>query len=699
MECFIRIDLIDKRWNEVKDMLKVLTPWVSNINLESLEMSFFADKGTNFDSLKPPSSPEVNLCLTILFCLTAKYAHDFVSEIEELWLMLFESQALYTHRISMEIISEYLIQVALQKKNPRAILSGKTILIYLAQLNAFEILIQRITPENMIPYVSDNDVLQPSFIANMKMIDSVLLDTSEEQLFSRTQIALMFISDMILQIPPSVITSHLLTILHVCVVHIDHFSSTLADDSVALLNGTIQALVLDLNEPIISSTERSLIKYEDISPPNFDKLESVAQIKSLVEKLAAIFSGLNSNFRDDWADISFRWGISCPIRHIACRSLQIYRCLSSNISTYDTAKLIFRISTLLGDKIPNVQGYAMECLETIIYMLNSANNIESFFNIWWAGVACLYSPHSWEYAKGIEILCIFPDKLHFDSQKVLDTLSSSKPNSIDGDHILERLLQGLYSDDLSSKTLQVLNILSPLPASVEFLGDVSRRLLYGILSNVTLMMKSFDFPTECNSVFEVSVRLCDLSRSLEFEQLSDLLLSFSKRKFRSKEDFIIQLWSIIYDIYPSDIKYIVSIILKLTSRKNDVEIVLQVLLGLVKVLGPSLFSGLSKSSNFWSPLIDLIQTSASSPGLEAVLDLALTKSDNSETDIRMLFGQSNSNKSHRTSKSVDSRQVRQNLQNVSRNFNAHINGISARNERLKRELESLSNALEQELEK
>lgn len=694
----MRIEMMDNRWNDVKDMLMVLAPWVSNINLGSLEMDFAHEKGRQYDSFKPPTSPEVNSCLTILFCLTAKYSHDFFSEIEAIWLMLFEFLDEFNSRMSMELIAEYLIKVALQKKNPKAILCGKTVLIYLAQLNAFEILIDRITPENMIPYAADNDTLEGTFVANMKMIDSVLLDTSNEQTFSRSQISIMFMSDMILQMTPSAIIPHLSTILHVCLVHIDHFSSIITDDCMSLLNGTIQALVLDLNEPIISSsTGKGIIKYEDLSPPLFEELDSVNRIKSLVDTLTSVFAGLDSDFRNVWAEISFRWGITCPIRHIACRSLQIYRCLSSKINKHDTGKLILRISTILGDRVPNVQGYAMECLTTLIHMLNSVGSLEEYVDIWWAGIACLYSPHIWEYAKGIEILCIFPERLPFDSHTVLDMLASSKPVSTDGDPIFEKMLQGLAMDELASNTLQVFSVLSPLPKSVEFLGDVSQRLLYGILANITMMMKTFDSPVEFSTVFGVSARLGDLSRSLEYDQLSDLLSSFSKRKFRSKEDFIFQLWSLIYDIFPSDMKSIVSVILKLTTRKETVEIVLQVLLGLVRVLGPYKFSSLSKSTNFWSPLIDLIQTNASSPGLVAVLDLALSKSSTSETDLRMLFGQSKSSKSHKKSPSLDARQVRHNLQNVSRNVNSHINSISAKNERLKRELEAVSIALEEEL--
>ena len=695
----MRLDMMDndKRSNDVKDFLILLAPWVSNINLESLEVNFLQKSGRSFDPFMPPSSPEANLSLTILFCLTVQYSLDFLSEMETIWLMLFEFQDEYILRTCLEIIAEFLIQVALLKKNPKAILNGKTVFIYMAQLNSFEILMERITPEGMIPYIRENDSIQDFFSSNMIMIDSILLDTSNQQSFSRTQIAIMFISDMILQVAPSTIIPHLSTILHVCLVHIDHFSSLISEDCTSLLNGTIQALVLDLHEPIISLNAKSMIKYEDLSPPNFVELESVKIIKSIVDTLTTVFSGLKTGFRNEWADVGFKWGINCPIRHIACRSLQIYRFISSEISKNDAGKLILRISTLLGDEVPDVQGYAMECLKTLIYMLNSAESLEDYLEMWWAGIACLYSPHLWEYAKGIEILFIFPDRLLFNSHSVLNTLENSRPKSSDSEPLLQKMFLGLYQDELASKTLYVFNILAPLPKSVEFLGDVSHRLLCGILANVTQMMKSFESPVECKQVFEVSASLCELCTSLEYEQLSDLLLSFSKQKFRNKDDFIFQLWSVIHDIFHPDIKFIVSVILKLTRRKETLETVLQVLIGLIRVLGPLKFSSLSRSTSFWSPLIDLIQSNPSSPGLIAVLDLALSKSSTSETDLKMLFGKSKSSKTLKNN-NLDSRQVRQNFQNVSRNVNSSVSSTFARNERLKMELKEVSMALEEELE-
>ena len=79
------------------------------------------------------------------------------------------------------------------------------------------------------------------------------------------------------------------------------------------------------------------------------------------------------------------------------------------------------------------------------------------------------------------------------------------------------------------------------------------------------------------------------------------------------------------------------------------------------------------------------------------MDLALSKSSTSETDLKILFGKSKSSKTLKNN-NVDSRQVRQNFQNVSRNVNSSVSSTFARNERLKMELKEVSMALEEELE-
>ena len=687
-EIFSRLDNIDGkvRHHDVKDMLLILAPWISNINLSRLEQD------ENVDSGNPPLSPVVNNCLAILFSLTVKYSFDFLSEIAGLWIRLFEYQDSDLNISSMEILIEYLMQVALFKKNPRAILNVKSVFIFLAHDKSFEMLMKRITPEHMLPFESEKSGLNESFLSSMNMIDSVMMDISNHQSLSRTQVAIIFISDMILQIPASVIIPHLCTILHVALIHIDHFASTITDDCISLLNGTLQALVLDLNEPLIPSNRKSYLKYEDITPPEFLDLDSVQKIKELVHNLVSIFSELKFDFTDEWADISFKWGINCPIRHIACRSLQIYRNLSSKIVRKHVGKLILRLSTIVGDQIPDVQGYSMECLQTLLYMLQSDSSIDDYLDVWWAGIALLYSPHIWEYEKGIDILLVFPERLFFESPDILDGIGKAQPKSIKGSSIIEKILQGLYQEKLAAKTSRIFNILASLPKSVEFLGDISQRLLYGILANVSLMMKIFDSPEE-SCVYIYSSGLCDLASSLGYDQLSNLLLSFSKKKFRTKDDFIFQLWSLLCDQYPSDIISIVSIMLKFTARKDLVETVLEVLLGLVRVLGPLKFASLSKSTTFWSPLINLIQTNASSPGLIALLDVALSKTNHLETDLKILFGKSKSPKLS----TFDASQVRHNFLYISRHMNSQSHFIS-RNERLKRELEQVTLAIEEKLE-
>ena len=123
-----------------------------------------------------------------------------------------------------------------------------------------------------------------------------------------------------------------------------------------------------------------------------------------------------------------------------------------------------------------------------------------------------------------------------------------------------------------------------------------------------------------------------------------------------------------------------SVILKFLTRKDSafVETVLQVLQGLVRVLGAINFSNLSKSEKFWSPMIHLIQTSAASPGLIKLLDSALSSGTQhgSETDLKMVFALSSVSSNTLESIERESRKsnhyIRHNFQSVASIVNQSI---------------------------
>ena len=42
-----------------------------------------------------------------------------------------------------------------------------------------------------------------------------------------------------------------------------------------------------------------------------------------------MFAAVAPNIQDDWSRVSLHWATTCAVRHIACRSFQVFRSLLS----------------------------------------------------------------------------------------------------------------------------------------------------------------------------------------------------------------------------------------------------------------------------------------------------------------------------------------------------------------------------------
>ena len=63
---------------------------------------------------------------------------------------------------------------------------------------------------------------------------------------------------------------------------------------------------------------------EDMTPTTTE-LESFRDLSALIKDIIELFAIVVPSIAQDWGDVALEWSTSCPIRHIACRSLQIFR--------------------------------------------------------------------------------------------------------------------------------------------------------------------------------------------------------------------------------------------------------------------------------------------------------------------------------------------------------------------------------------
>jgi hypothetical protein len=739
VEMLVRLDMITPTLHnqEIRGILTFMAPWVGNMRLSQIKKDAETSakrqsdlQGTEVQVLEPP---EIRICLMNLFYMTIRFCDDFPLEVETIWLELVEKEddeqdddVKSDPEMDISIILDYIYEVCIRKRNPSAIAYSKSIIIFLSRglhgASLLESLMDRLTPAHSIP--QDREMKPPEMVGTLRSmpidpVETVLLDMPAKHPLSTNQISLALLSECILQIDPRLILPHAAHLAHAAIVHLDHFSSFVAEESLNLLNALVQALVPDERDLISVKFyyEEGRIPYEDLKPPQTE-LETLPVYEFLVDRLLDILSRVLPEFRRIWGAAALEWGLNCSISHLACRSLQVYRCLSSPVwDKRSLAGLMARCGSLLGDPVREVQGYALDGLLTLRSCAERVNPPHQFLELWWAGLACLYSPHLWEYEQGLKLLLESSCRLDLNDSKVLEGILICRPMSWRGSGVLDMLLKGLTMDSVAEDALTLLNRLVTPPQPSEILDTPERRLLYGILANLPQMMlslgKGFGLGTGVTSdgasgvfsmtstvmggggasimsgansdtvsitlattlssvdVHAVAKELCVLASSQGFDHLSHLLLSFSKQKFRSREDFSSQLWSLLKDKpFDAEVKGMWDFLLKLLNKHQEVEedgsdlqreVVLHILLAMTKSFGPlELMTRLhgkkekrrergeegwtDKAVELWSPLLVLLHEPNLSPSMMESLcglieTLVLHGLSPNDSDLRQVFGE------------------------------------------------------------
>lgn len=676
VEMLYRLDMMPHNSPGIRDILVFLAPWIRNINISHFQSSY-----TDGTSSETAIAPEVKLCLMNLFYLTIRFGVEFVHELEDIWSQVllnseYDFNGMETES-SVSIITSYLVAVSLRKRNPSAVMVSKNITVYMARCEnagglVVDAVMEKIKPEFAVPY--DNATLEQSELADiaralpMDPVDTLLIDMPGRPPFSPTQLSLLLLVDAVLQVPPRHILPHLPTLLHAAVVHLDHPSKFIVDECVCLLGSLVQALVPDESMGLFYTlgNEEWKLRYEDLTPPTILSLSSVKTLGRITDRILQVFTKVVPDLQSAWGGVSLKWGIECPVRHIACRSLQIYRCLSPRVfDKRDLSQLLTRCGSTLGDCVSvDVQGYALDCLLTVKVVAKNACPITEFLELWWAGVACLYSPLKWEYEEGLNLLLDLMSRMSqspTDQLKTSDGIRICKPVTWRGKSCLDMILRGLRVDqELSDKCLKLLNILVPLDNVLD--SGVDQRVLYGICANLPSMMASFESTgsalASSASSPEVSATLAPVYKRAKdlhtlcsslprLSALSHLLLSFSKQKFRSRDDFIGQTLALLKESFPAETSALLDFFLGLfvcetPEDSKTREQVVQILLSMMRVYEPAvLCSKGGKSLDVWSPLLHyLLSQSVVSESLLQLLELILSSGSGSGEAIEeVVFGE------------------------------------------------------------
>ncbi|KAK6455792.1 transcriptional activator leucine zipper [Scheffersomyces xylosifermentans] len=692
---FIRISYMTKYFNLVgnssrRDILSCLLPWVQTVVLTYEEQTEEATekketaRGYSFGNEKQLDQPSL-MVLTNLFEITVKFSSKISNEVEALWVALGSNSSNFDKTI------DFIMSNCLERKNPMFVEYARQIIDYLAYsqpdpLNVIDKFIENLQPKLMVPpqpkSVSSNQsgaaetptTLTPSpsgagnisaspgtispdfpYIADISQIISY---NEKDAAFSVGQISMIFLVDL-LNVSNDRMTEKLPLLLQVAFSLLDHYMFIVQEQAGALLIHLIHSLAPNEKksaETIETLRQRDHFKYlwvyDDL---NNDKkgARTPKNMDLLTRNILEIFSNVAPTLQDDWSRVSLNWATTCAVRHIACRSFQIFRSLLSFLDQSMLKDMLHRLSNTISDETLDIQGFAMQILMTlnaITAELDSEKLID-FPQLFWSSVACLSTIHEQEFIEVLSTMNKFVSKIDLDAPDTVSCLISTFPPKWEGkfEGLQQIVLVGLRSSTAWEPSIKFLDKLNTLKDS-EIIGMGDSRLLSSILVNMPRFLHALDQKFISPEVESTATAISKLAENSGKISLSRILGSLAKNRFRSKKDFLVQTVSTIKDLFFPEFEA-QSLVLLLGLLSNKISWVKLETMSMLKHIFPLVdlqrdeFVGVG--ADLISPLLRLLLTDYAEPALEVLDEAVIISGSQLDRDVlRMSLGNTSMKKEY-----------------------------------------------------
>lgn len=451
---------------------------------------------------------------------------------------------------------------------------------------------------------------------------------------SPMQAAILLLSETMVLRPLS-LYDRLPHILHAHVVQVDHtnvpFRAQLQNGLVRFVETLRRSQVLN-NQPMNDSIDqserreswRSFWEFDDLGGGRRHRKGPPANMEPLVHQIASLSSQLSPDFCRNWTKVAVEWATQCPVRHIACRSLQVVRILGLPIDPPLMAELLVRLSNTASDPSQDIQLFALEVLTTYSDCAKApTGNTALCAQLFWTGVSCLETANDSEFLESIDLLKSVVKSLE---RGHCQEIASSRPQSWESDASLFRplLTKGLRSSQVCSATWSLVKELLNLPDScgiVNWLNGALALLYSACLPWCYHILEAGVMQYEMDEIALNVARVADL---LGMEGLSRVMVSFSRKRFRTKEDFLRQAVNGIREYFlPKFSADILVVYLGLLC--NPLEWLrlqtLAVLKLFLKMIDPSSSSEISELGfDLLTPFLQLLQTNVSQQALDLLAE-------------------------------------------------------------------------------
>ena len=455
-------------------------------------------------------------------------------------------------------------------------------------------------------------------------------------------------------------------LLQVVLILWDHYTSLVQEQAREMLVHLIHELVIskiedqattpnkksieDFVESIRQHDPKVVWAYDDSNGKDDDEIGNRVPIAMtyVTGEVVNLFAIAYPAIREQWAKSTLSWATSCPVRHLACRSFQIFRCVLTSLDQSMLADMLARLSNTIADEFPNTQTFSMEILTTLKTIIGALepSDLLKYPQLFWATCACLTTIHEREFSESLAMLENFLDKIDLSQPGIVQLLIDSKPPRWEGDFdgVQAIVYRGLKSSESLERTLRVLEKLSPLP-NCALVGDRSR-LLFAVLANLPRFLHSFDIDVKDTASIECAETLIKVAEAEGCPHIARSLNGFANGRYRTSKDFLAQSVSAIRSsFFPHrDFESLVFMMGLLTNRlawfKFKTMEILCVIIPDVDTRRPEVAK---HGPDLISPLLRLLQTEFCPQALE-VMDhiMMMSTTPNDKQHIRMSMASSSS---------------------------------------------------------
>ncbi|KAL2133899.1 hypothetical protein VTI74DRAFT_1464 [Chaetomium olivicolor] len=623
-----------------RNVIAVILPWIQAVELK----------------VDPNGGPIAHsyVLLANLLEITIKSSAALHNEVQALW------QALATgpYPGNVRLILDFIISLCLERREQNFVEYAKQIVVFLASTNStpgnrvIEFLLLQITPKAMVPNEKREAVPPPPDINMLPYcadLSEALPIGTKQAGFSLGQLSLILLVDLMVA-PVSLAADSVPILLQVVTVLWDHYTPLVQEQAREMLVHLIHELVISNLDDNTPATTRQSIEslidairrhdravvwgYEDSNgkvdgqdnkvPPSMEYLTA-----EVVKTFEISFPGI----KDQWGRLSLTWATSCPVRHLACRSFQIFRCILTSLDQYMLGDMLARLSNTIADEDAEIQTFSMEILTTLktLILKLDADKLLALPQLFWTTCACLESVNECEFLEAVEMLNEFLKKLDFHSPTVRRLLYDGQPSKWDGvfEGLQPLLYKGLRSSTCLDLTLTTLEKLVQLPSDA-LVGDDSR-IFFTVIANLPRFLNAIDQKFLDRGVVQTAETIMAVADEQGLTSVAVVLDNYLASKYQTGDDFVAQMFGALRERFlPTlDFRMVTMLMGFLTNGTSWVKIktmrILRVIIPEVDMKKPEIAS---HGSDMISPLLRLLQTEYCMEALE-VLDNIMTMSGSS----------------------------------------------------------------------